>query len=148
MNYFGQGALLLERPDAIDNPFYKMAPSWALYPMVVMATLASIIASQALISGAFSVARQASMLGFLPRFRVLHTSDYHIGQIYSPTVNWLLMVAAVGAVWSFGSSVSLLLGDPLLLGPEQTLEEGAQLPRHAICAPSTTPHPSRWPMRG
>jgi KUP system potassium uptake protein len=107
LNYFGQGALLLERPDAIDNPFYKMAPGWALYPLVAMATLATIIASQALISGAFSVTRQALMLGFLPRVRILHTSAHHIGQIYVPIVNWFLMLAAVGAVWGFGSSSGL-----------------------------------------
>ncbi|HKY39739.1 MAG TPA: potassium transporter Kup [Polyangiaceae bacterium] len=107
LNYFGQGALLLKRPEALENPFYNMAPTWALYPLVVMATLATIIASQALISGAFSVTRQALMLGFLPRVRILHTSAHHIGQIYVPIVNWFLMLAAVGAVWGFGSSSGL-----------------------------------------
>lgn len=107
LNYFGQGALLLERPEAIASPFYNLAPKWALYPLVVMSTLATIIASQALISGAFSVTRQALMLGFLPRVRILHTSAHHIGQIYVPIVNWLLMIAAVGAVWGFGSSSGL-----------------------------------------
>lgn len=107
LNYFGQGALLLERPEAISNPFYNMAPGWALYPLVALATLATIIASQALISGAFSVARQALMLGYLPRIRILHTSAHHIGQIYVPIVNWFLMLAAVGAVWGFGSSSGL-----------------------------------------
>jgi KUP system potassium uptake protein len=107
LNYFGQGALLLERPEAIANPFYNMAPSWALYPLVAMSTLATIIASQALISGAFSVARQALMLGFLPRVRILHTSAHHIGQIYVPIVNWLLMISAVAVVWGFGSSSGL-----------------------------------------
>jgi KUP system potassium uptake protein len=107
LNYFGQGALLLSRPDAIENPFYNMAPKWGLYPLVVMSTLATIIASQALISGAFSVTRQALMLGFLPRVRILHTSAHHIGQIYVPIVNWLLMIAAVAAVWGFGSSSGL-----------------------------------------
>jgi KUP system potassium uptake protein len=107
LNYFGQGALLLERPSAITSPFYNMAPSWALYPLVAMSTLATIIASQALISGAFSVTRQALMLGFLPRVRILHTSAHHIGQIYVPIVNWMLMIAAVAAVWGFGSSSGL-----------------------------------------
>jgi KUP system potassium uptake protein len=107
LNYFGQGALLLARPDAIVSPFYNMAPSAALYPLVVMSTLATIIASQALISGAFSVTRQALMLGFLPRVRILHTSAHHIGQIYVPIVNWLLMVAAIAAVFGFGSSSGL-----------------------------------------
>jgi KUP system potassium uptake protein len=107
LNYFGQGALLLEHPEAITNPFYKMAPTWALYPLVLMATCATIIASQALISGAFSVTRQALMLGFLPRVRILHTSAHHIGQIYVPIVNWFLMLSAIAAVWGFGSSSGL-----------------------------------------
>jgi KUP system potassium uptake protein len=107
LNYFGQGALLLSRPDAIESPFYNMAPKWGLYPLVAMSTLATIIASQALISGAFSVTRQALMLGFLPRVRILHTSAHHIGQIYVPIVNWLLMIAAVTAVWGFASSSGL-----------------------------------------
>ena len=107
LNYFGQGALLLERPSALASPFYNMAPTWALYPLVAMSTLATIIASQALISGAFSVTRQALMLGFLPRVRVLHTSAHHIGQIYVPIVNWLLMIAAIAAVWGFASSSGL-----------------------------------------
>jgi KUP system potassium uptake protein len=107
LNYFGQGALLLARPSAIASPFYNMAPPVALYPLVIMSTFATIIASQALISGAFSVTRQALMLGFLPRVRILHTSDHHIGQIYVPIVNWLLMVAAIAAVWGFGSSSGL-----------------------------------------
>jgi KUP system potassium uptake protein len=107
LNYFGQGALLLDRPEAIVSPFYNMAPSWGLYPLVIMSTCATIIASQALISGAFSVTRQALMLGFLPRVRILHTSDDQIGQIYVPIVNWLLMIAAIGAVWGFASSSGL-----------------------------------------
>jgi len=107
LNYFGQGALLLERPTAISSPFFNMAPSFLLYPLVIMSTFATIIASQALISGAFSVTRQALMLGFLPRVRVLHTSAHQIGQIYVPIVNWLLMIAAIAAVWGFGSSSGL-----------------------------------------
>lgn len=107
LNYFGQGALLLTRPSAISNPFYNMCPAWAVYPAVVLSTAATIIASQALISGAFSVTRQALMLGFLPRLRVQHTSAHEIGQIYVPIVNWALMVAAVAVVWGFGSSSHL-----------------------------------------
>ena len=107
LNYFGQGALLLGEPDAISSPFYKMVPAWGLYPVVGLSTLATIIASQALISGAFSVTRQALMLGFLPRVRIQHTSAHQIGQIYVPIVNWLLMIAAVLAVWGFGSSSGL-----------------------------------------
>jgi KUP system potassium uptake protein len=106
-NYFGQGALLLQRPDAISSPFYNMAPPALLYPLVIMSTFATIIASQALISGAFSVTRQALMLGFLPRVSILHTSAHHIGQIYVPIVNWLLMISAILAVWGFGSSSGL-----------------------------------------
>jgi len=107
LNYFGQGALLLRDPSAISSPFYQMVPSWGLYPVVGLSTLATIIASQALISGAFSVTRQALMLGFLPRVRIQHTSAHQIGQIYVPIVNWLLMIAAVLAVWGFGSSSGL-----------------------------------------
>ncbi len=107
LNYFGQGALLLDRPEAIVSPFYNMAPPALLYPLVIMSTFATIIASQALISGAFSVTRQALMLGFLPRVRILHTSASHIGQIYVPIVNWMLMIAAIAAVWGFASSSGL-----------------------------------------
>ena len=107
LNYFGQGALLLDKPEAIGSPFFNMVPSWGLYPIVMLSTLATIIASQALISGAFSVTRQALMLGFLPRVRIQHTSAHQIGQIYVPIVNWLLMIAAVMAVWGFGSSSGL-----------------------------------------
>jgi len=107
MNYFGQGALLLRRPEAIASPFYNLAPTWGLYPLVALSTCATIIASQALISGAFSVTRQALMLGFLPRVSILHTSAQQIGQIYVPIVNWGLMLGALGAVWGFGSSSGL-----------------------------------------
>jgi len=107
LNYFGQGALLLRKPEALASPFYNLAPTWGLYPLVALSTLATIIASQALISGAFSVTRQALMLGFLPRVRIQHTSAHQIGQIYVPIVNWGLMLGAVGAVWGFGSSSGL-----------------------------------------
>lgn len=107
LNYFGQGALLLSEPDAIENPFFRMAPNWGLIPLVLLSTVATIIASQALISGAFSLARQALMLGYLPRVRVEHTSAGHIGQIYVPTVNWLLMLATVSLVFGFKSSSAL-----------------------------------------
>ncbi|MGZ8785178.1 MAG: potassium transporter Kup [Acidimicrobiia bacterium] len=107
LNYFGQGALLVTNPAAIDNPFYRLAPSWALYPMVVLATLATVIASQALISGAFSLTKQAVQLGYLPRVRIEHTSAEEIGQIYVPAVNYALMVACVGLVFGFRSSGNL-----------------------------------------
>lgn len=107
LNYFGQGALLLNEPDAIENPFFRMAPHWGLIPLVLLSTVATIIASQALISGAFSLARQALMLGYLPRVRVEHTSAGHIGQIYVPAVNWLLMLATLSLVFGFKSSSAL-----------------------------------------
>lgn len=107
LNYFGQGALLLRNPEAIANPFFRAAPDWALYPMVVLSTLATVIASQALISGAFSLSRQALMLGYMPRVSVEHTSDKHIGQIYVPTINWLLMLATLALVFGFKSSSAL-----------------------------------------
>jgi KUP system potassium uptake protein len=107
LNYFGQGALLLERPEAVSNPFYALVPSGWLYPMVVLATIASVVASQALISGAFSLTRQAVQLGYLPRVTVVHTSGTTEGQIYIPEVNRLLMVACVALVLSFRSSGNL-----------------------------------------
>ncbi|NJS35759.1 MAG: potassium transporter Kup [Brachymonas sp.] len=107
LNYFGQGALLLANPQAIKNPFYMMAPDWMLIPLVVLATMAAVIASQALISGAFSVTKQVVQLGFLPRLRILHTSTKEAGQIYIPFVNWALFVAIVLAVVMFKSSGAL-----------------------------------------
>jgi KUP system potassium uptake protein len=107
LNYFGQGALLLERPNAVKNPFYLMAPDWALLPLVGLATAATVIASQALITGAFSVTKQAIQLGYLPRLNVQHTSVRDTGQIYIPFVNWGLFVAIVLAVVMFRSSSAL-----------------------------------------
>jgi KUP system potassium uptake protein len=105
--YFGQGAMLLVHPDRIDNPFYRMAPRWALWPLVILATMATVIASQALISGAFSLTRQAVQLGYLPRVRITHTSDEAEGQIYIGVVNWALLVACVALVLIFRSSANL-----------------------------------------
>jgi KUP system potassium uptake protein len=107
LNYFGQGALLIHDPGALANPFYHLAPPWALYPMVVLATAATIIASQAVISGAFSLTRQAVQLGYLPRLEIRHTSERQIGQVYLPRVNWLLMAGVVAVVVGFGSSSAL-----------------------------------------
>lgn len=107
LNYFGQGALLVSRPETIDNTFYEMAPSWALFPLILLATAAAVIASQALISGAFSLTRQASHLGFLPRVRIAHTSTRELGQVYIGSVNYALMTACVVTVIAFGSSGSL-----------------------------------------
>ncbi len=106
LNYMGQGALILDSPKAIDNPFFLLMPHWGRVPMVVLATLATVIASQAVISGAFSVTRQAVQLGFLPRLRIRHTSEAE-GQIYVPAVNGLLFVAVVALVVGFGSSAGL-----------------------------------------
>ncbi len=106
LNYLGQGALLLANPGAVVNPFYLMFPEWALYPMVALATLAGIIASQATISGAYSLTKQAIQLGFLPRMNIIHTSR-EIGQIYIPSVNWILLTAVLAAVIGFGSSSAL-----------------------------------------
>ena len=107
LNYLGQGALLLAEPAAIGNTFFHLFPSWALYPMIALATAATVIASQAVISGAYSMTRQAIQLGFLPRLRVLHTSDKEIGQVYVPAINWMLLAAVVASVLGFGSSTAL-----------------------------------------
>ena len=107
LNYFGQGALLLADPKAIENPFYLAFPQWALYPMVGLATAATVIASQATISGAYSMTHQAIQLGYLPRMTVLHTSSKTMGQIYVPAVNWILLAAVTAAVIGFGSSTRL-----------------------------------------
>ena len=107
LNYLGQGALLVDRPSAVSNPFFLLVPDWALMPMVTLATLATVIASQAVISGAFSVSHQAARLGFLPRLRVVHTSAREQGQIYMPFVNWLLMIAVLALVLTFQSSEKL-----------------------------------------
>ncbi|MFI3184899.1 MAG: potassium transporter Kup [Methylococcaceae bacterium] len=107
LNYFGQGALLLEHPEAVKNPFYLLAPTWAMYPLLFLATLASVIASQAVISGAFSVTRQAIQLGYCPRMNILHTSGQEVGQVYIPAINWILMVCVFVVVLSFKSSSAL-----------------------------------------
>jgi KUP system potassium uptake protein len=107
LNYFGQGAMLLKHPENVGNPFYEMAPAWALYPLILLATMAAVIASQALITAAFSVTKQAIQLGYLPRLRLLHTSVREAGQIYVPFVNWSLYVCIVIAVLAFGSSSAL-----------------------------------------
>ncbi len=107
LNYFGQGALLLQSPEAIENPFYLLAPSWGQWPLTVLATSATIIASQALITGAFSLTVQAINLDYLPRMRTVQTSAHHRGQVYVPAVNWFLLAACLGLVFAFGSSSRL-----------------------------------------
>ncbi len=107
LNYLGQGALLLRSPEAIQNPFYLLAPEWALYALVALSTAATVIASQAVISGAFSITHQAIQLGYSPRMEVQHTSARAIGQIYMPSVNWTLLLAVIALVLGFGSSTNL-----------------------------------------
>lgn len=107
INYLGQGALLLASPEAVRSPFFLLAPEWALIPLVILATLATIVASQALISGVFSLTHQAIQLGFIPRLTVRHTSPDVHGQVYLPAVNWALLVVCIGLVLGFGSSANL-----------------------------------------
>jgi KUP system potassium uptake protein len=107
LNYFGQGALLLAKPETAESPFFHMVPHWALLPLVLLSACATIIASQAVISGAFSLTRQATLLGFWPRVQILHTSVKEIGQIYVPSINWILMLATIGLVLGFRSSSNL-----------------------------------------
>ena len=107
LNYFGQGALLLTDPQAVEQPFFLLAPQWALLPLVVLSTAAAIIASQALISGAFSLTRQAIQLGYCPRLDIEHTSSHEMGQVYVPQVNWALMLSTIAIVIGFGSSTAL-----------------------------------------
>jgi KUP system potassium uptake protein len=107
LNYFGQGALILHDKAAIEHPFFRMAPDWALFPLVLLATVATVIASQAVISGTYSLTRQAIQLGYCPRLEVTHTSESEIGQIYLPWINWVLLAAVIGLVLGFGSSSNL-----------------------------------------
>jgi KUP system potassium uptake protein len=107
LNYFGQGAHLLHSPQGAENPFFHMAPAWSRYPLVALSTVATVIASQAVISGAFSLTRQAVQLGYSPRVNIRHTSEREIGQIYIPAVNWILMLAAIGLVLAFRESSNL-----------------------------------------
>lgn len=107
LNYLGQGGLLLTNPEAVSNPFYQQLGSWSVYPLVILSTIAAVVASQATISGAFSMTKQAIALGFLPRMKIIHTSERQIGQIYIPTINWLQLIAALLAVIGFGSSSNL-----------------------------------------
>jgi len=107
LNYLGQGALLIINPKAIENPFYLLAPGWALYPLVILSAVATVIASQAVISGAYSMTQQATQLGYSPRMETRHTSEKEIGQIYLPGINWAMMVGVIALVLGFGSSANL-----------------------------------------
>jgi KUP system potassium uptake protein len=134
LNYFGQAALLIVDPTALENPFYQLAPDWLHYPLVAFATLAAVIASQAIISGVFSLTQQAIQLGFLPRMQIIHTTSHAMGQIYVPLVNWMLAAATLGAVIGFGTSdalagaygiaVSLLMAITTLLAALVALQWG------------------------
>lgn len=108
LNYYGQGAILVTDPSAAENPFYALAPGWTLYPMIALATAAAIVASQALISGLFSITRQAMQLGYWPRLRIMHTSAHEEGQIYIPEINYLMMISCVGLAIGFGSSSAIV----------------------------------------
>ena len=134
LNYFGQAALLIVDPSALENPFYQLAPDWLHYPLVAFATVAAVIASQAIISGVFSLTQQSIQLGFLPRMHITHTAGHAMGQIYVPLVNWLLAAATLGAVLGFGTSdalagaygiaVSLLMAITTLLAALVALQWG------------------------
>lgn len=121
LNYFGQGALLLADPLAASNPFYRMAPTWGLYPLVAIATAATVIASQAMISGAFSLTRQAVQLGYSPRVQIEHTSDEEIGQIYVPSVNWGLMITTIALVLGFRTSSNMAAAYGIAVSLEMVL---------------------------
>ena len=137
LNYFGQGALLLADPAAVANPFYLLAPDWALYAMVVLATAATVIASQAVISGAFSLSWQAVQLGYLPRLEVRHTSAQTIGQIYIPQINWLLLAGVVLLVIGFQSSSNLAAAYGIAVSAEMAIT--------AVLAALVARHRWGWP---
>jgi KUP system potassium uptake protein len=124
LNYFGQGALLLGNPAAIENPFYRLTPEWGLYPLVALASAATIIASQAVISGVFSITRQAIQLGYLPRLEVRHTSETEIGQIYVPRINWFLLFAVILLVLAFQSSDNLGAAYGIAVSAEMMITTG------------------------
>jgi KUP system potassium uptake protein len=126
LNYFGQGALLLANPGAASNPFYMLAPAWALYPIVVLATWATVIASQAVISGVFSISGQAVQLGYLPRLTVRHTSAQTIGQIYIPAINWLLLAGVVLLVLGFETSSNLAAAYGIAVSTAMAIDAGAR----------------------
>jgi KUP system potassium uptake protein len=146
LNYLGQGALVLHHPEAAVNPFFQLAPTWALYPLVVLATCAAVIASQALISGAFSLTMQAVQLGYAPRMAIAHTSSATRGQIYIPWINWALMVACIGLVIGFRSSnnlaaaygiavvLTMLISTLLLFHAAQRVWRWRPLAAGAVCA--------------
>lgn len=130
LNYFGQGALLLKNPEAIKNPFFLLAPDWALIPLLIIAALATVIASQAVISGVFSLTRQAVRLGYLSPMRIIHTSEMESGQIYIPFVNWMLYVAVVIVIVSFEHSSNLAAAYGIAVTGTMVLTSILRLPWH------------------
>ncbi len=130
LNYFGQGALLLKNPEAIKNPFFLLAPDWALIPLLIIAALATVIASQAVISGVFSLTRQAVRLGYLSPMRIIHTSEMESGQIYIPFVNWMLYVAVVIVIVSFEHSSNLAAAYGIAVTGTMVLTSISRLPWH------------------
>ncbi|GAG70843.1 unnamed protein product, partial [marine sediment metagenome] len=122
VNYFGQGALVLSRPEALENTFFLLYPDWALVPMVILATVATIVASQAVITGAFSVTRQAIQLGLLPRFGIMHTSESMAGQIYLPRVNWIMLIAVLLMVVVFKNSSNLASAYGVAISAQMVIE--------------------------
>ncbi len=145
LNYFGQGALVLAHPEALENPFYLLYPDWALVPMVILATLATIIASQAVITGAFSLTRQAIQLGLLPRFAITHTSEAVSGQIYMPRVNWILLIGVLFVVVIFRSSTNLASAYGVSVTAAMVIDTLHGLLRHlAILELAAVAYASAW----
>jgi KUP system potassium uptake protein len=140
LNYFGQGALLLNNPEAIQNPFYRLAPEWAVLPLVLLASMATVIASQAVISGAFSLTHQAVQLGYLPRLNVRHTSERAAGEVYVPAINLILLVAVVATVLGFRSSNALGAAYGIAVTGSMTVD--------SILAFTYLRHGPRWPLWG
>ena len=133
LNYAGQTGVLLEKGAAVGNPFFALAPHWAIFPLVGLATLATIIASQAIITGSFSMTRQATQLGWLPGVTIRQTSDEVYGQIYVPVVNWLMMLATVGTTIAFGSSDSSRRRVRHRRVDDHATDDVSALHRHAKC---------------
>ena len=129
LNYLGQGALVLKHPEALDNPFFLLAPDWALLPLVILATVATVIASQAVITGAFSVTQQAIQLGLLPRMEIQYTSDVHAGQIYLPDVNRLLLIGILLLVFMFQTSSNLASAYGIAVTGSMTVDTAAGVHR-------------------
>jgi KUP system potassium uptake protein len=147
LNYMGQGSLILDTPSAIDNPFFLLIPHWGRIPMVVLATVATVIASQAVISGAFSVTRQAVQLGFLPRLTIRHTSAREIGQVYAPAINWALLAAVIALVVGFGSSTRLASAYGIAVTGTITVDTAVYYLSQVSIVPTQAPGMRAWRKR-